>query len=564
MREKSAPLWVVSGALCFCFLLLGASIIHGDSYPRQAHVDVQSYRFALELFDDTDEILGVTEVDVLWRSSGAAGLELDLVSVDESGAGMRVERVESFSAETSEELSFRHLENRLSIELLTPSRQGETAHFRVHYRGIPRDGLLISQNKHGDRTFFGDNWPERARHWLPTIDHPSDKARCRFAVTAPSEYQVVGCGLLREETDLEGDRRLTVFGSKVPMATKVMVIGVARFAVQRVDRVGAIELQSWVFPQQRDAGFFDFARAERVLRFYIDRLGPFPYGKLANVQSRTRYGGTENASNIFYNENSIRGDGSNEALIAHEIAHQWFGDSVTEADWHHLWLSEGFATYLTQLYLEHTYGHARFQEGMLRARQRVLSFYGQKPESAVIDHSVSDPQELLTANSYQKGAWVLHMLRRRLGDPIFWDGLRELYRRHRDGNAVTEDFRRILEELSSQKLDHFFEQWLKRPGHPVIEGSWSYDSGGQTLSLTLRQAQKGGVFEFPVEIAVVEGGEAPEGSAVAPANHPRSLGQIAVSVRETKVRLELDAMPRVVVLDPDAWLLAELKPLRHH
>src|SRR5690606_33381103 len=162
-----------------------------------------------------------------------------------------------------------------------------------------------------------------------------------------------------EESDIEGDRRRTHTRSEVPIATKVMVIGVARFAVDHVREVNGIPVTSWVYPQDRDAGFSDYARAAAILDYFDSHIGPYPYLKLANVQSKTRYGGMENAGNIFYSEGSVTGTGRSEGTIAHEIAHQWFGDSVTEADWYHVWLSEGFATYFTLLWYEHAYGRDR-------------------------------------------------------------------------------------------------------------------------------------------------------------------------------------------------------------
>ncbi len=141
-----------------------------------------------------------------------------------------------------------------------------------------------------------------------------------------------------------------------------MVAGIARFAVQHAGKVNDISVESWVYPQNRLEGFYDYAVAVKVLDYFHNHIGPYSYKKLANVQSKTRWGGLENANTIFYSENSVTGKGERESLIAHEEAHQWFGNSATENDWHHVWLSEGFATYFASLYLENTYGHDRLVE----------------------------------------------------------------------------------------------------------------------------------------------------------------------------------------------------------
>src|SRR5690554_1879840 len=170
----------------------------------------------------------------------------------------------------------------------------------------------------------------------------------------------------------------------------------------------------------------------------------------------------ENASSIFYDEHSVTGTRANEGLIAHEVAHQWFGNAATEADWPHLWLSEGFATYLTHVYTEYTYGEDARAAAMAQDRARVAAFAAQQPQRPLVDTAYADPTELLNPNSYQKGGWVLHMLRRHVGDEAFFEGLRTYYTRYRGHNATTADFRRVMEEVSGQDLGAFFAQWTRR------------------------------------------------------------------------------------------------------
>ncbi len=546
----SRPASLASSLLLYLLLGLVEPPLRAESYQRQSHVDVIGYRFGIEVYDRRDEILGDAEIRVRWLASGATTLDLDLVARGDDGSGMVVDSVLSRRAAGNVLLKFEHAGERLRILLDGPTVEGEIEDLSVSYHGLAKDGLVIGPNRYGERTFFGDNWPDRAHHWLPTIDHPSDKALCSFAVTAPARYQVVGCGRLVEETDLDSGRRLTVWSSDVPMATKVMTIGVARFAVQRLGQVAGVELETWVYPQDRDSGFFDFERAANVVRFFSERIGPFPYQKIANVQSRTRFGGLENASNIFYAENSVRGDRSNEGLIAHELAHQWFGDSVTETDWHHVWLSEGFATYLAEVYFEFTYGRDRFVDGMREARERVIADAAERPTSSVIDLTIDDPNRLLTPASYQKGAWTLHMLRREIGDEAFFVALREFYRRYRDHNASSADFRQVVEEVAGRDLRWFFEQWLERSGQPEIAGSWSWNPESRELSVTLRQAQKGDPYRLRVEVAVYTG-----------VGSDRHRFEVELADREATEVFVLDQAPRGVTVDPDVWLLAEFQEL---
>ena len=518
------------------FLVAPASTPSPTALPNP-DVDVRRYTFRLTLSDDTDAIRGEATLAVRFLA-GVDALHLDLAGPARGGAGMTVTAVRSDGADAP----FTHENDRLTIRLEPPAAPDERRTFTIAYEGVPDDGLIISENKFGDRTFFGDNWPDRAHHWLPTVDHPSDKAICEFIVTAPVHYQVVGCGERLEETDLPGELRRTRWRSTVPMATKVMVIGAARFAVARVDEVEGVPVETWVYPQDRDPGFYDYALAERILRFFSGHIGPYPYAKLANVQSKTRFGGMENASNIFYAEGSVTGTRQSEGLLAHEIAHQWFGDSVTEQDWPHIWLSEGFATYFTQLYMEFTYGHDRLVAGMRTARDRVLAYARRAPNSPVVDPSITNLMALLSPNAYQKGAWVLHMLRHEVGDDVFWDGIRDYYRRYRDGNARTEDFRRVMEEASGRDLAWFFRQWIHRPGQPHFEGSWRYADG--SLTITLRQTQPGPPFRLALEAGIYTG------DALLP-----RIEALDVDDSEETFTLPLDAAPSRVVLDPNTWAL---------
>ena len=503
---------------------------------------MKHYVFFLELSDETDAIAATATLVVEFLEDGISEIVFDLVGGTEgAGTGMTVSSVLS----GDRPMTFDHVDNRLEVDLAERSTRGRTRRITISYAGRPADGLLISDNKFGDRTFFGDNWPDRARHWLPSIDHPYDKATCEFVVTAPDRYQVVANGRKVEESSLPGGRCLTHWSEAVPITTYCMVIGAARFAVHHVEVLDGIPIETWVYPQDRDAGFFDFAPAPRVVEFFSAQVGAFPYEKLANVQSRTRYGGTENASAIFYNERSVTGRGERADLVTHEIAHQWFGDSVTEADWHHIWLSEGFATYFTHLFNEFTHGRDRLEAGLARDRERVLAFHERRPDSPVVDPTIARLDDLLSANSYQKGSWVLHMLRREVGDEAFWKGIRAYYDEFRDRNAMTADFERAMEEASGKELGWFFEQWIFEAGHPLLEGGWSHAEG--TLRVELRQAQPGGtVFVFPLDIGIAATGE-----------EAPLVETVQVDERSEIFIFAIESKPESLLLDPRTWLLMD-------
>jgi aminopeptidase N len=206
----------------------------------------------------------------------------------------------------------------------------------------------------------------------------------------------------------------------------------------------------------------------------------------------------ENAACIFYDEASLKANLNSTHLIAHEVAHQWFGNSVTEADWQHLWLSEGFATYVTNLYIENFEGQKAFHEQLKKDRIRVTNLYNNGFHQALVDSLTPNIQERLNANAYQKGAWVLHMLRQEMGDSLFFKGLSQFYLQFQNGNARSEDFVRVMRSQSSKDLSVFFKQWLYQERHPVIKARLSEEDGQQFFEL--RQLQKE-QFQFSLKVA---------------------------------------------------------------
>ena len=333
------------------FLILFSIAVNSQSNVNENIIDVKHYLFELMVNDTTNVIEGIATI-TLKIKEGESQFSLDLISVNNSNKGMQVVQITN----KNKPVSFQHKNDRIKIQIPSNNKNDSIQTYKIEYKGIPIDGLIISKNKYGERTFFGDNWPIRARNWLPGNDEISDKALVDFIVKVPEYYQVISNGTLVEESNLEDHLKLYHYSSKIPLSTYLMVVGISRFAVQNLGNFDQIPISSWVYPQNRKEGFYDYSLAIDIVDYFTKNIAPFPFSKLANVQSKTRFGGMENAGAIFYSENSVTGKRKSESLLAHEIVHQWFGDSATEKEWSHLWLSEGFATYFTNLYLEHKYG----------------------------------------------------------------------------------------------------------------------------------------------------------------------------------------------------------------
>lgn len=523
-------------SICGLFFLL-LFVIPARS---QAKIDVLHYQFHIALSDDNDSLIGISIIKFVVREKSAS-LSFDLTGIRKDGKGM-LATVVGYRNGPAGTVFFKQENDKLLI----PSKlnTGDTAEIMISYRGIPADGLIIAKNKYGHRTFFSDNWPNRAHNWIPCQDDPADKATVEFLVVAPSHYQVISNGIQMEESSLPGNRKETHWKEELPLPTKVMVIGVADFAVSNAGDLDCINLSSWVYPENRNEGFADYAMARNILNYHTNYIGPYPYKKLANVQSKTIFGGMENASAIFYYENSVTGKGQEESLISHEIVHQWFGNMATEKSFAHLWLSEGFATYLTHVYIESKYGTDSLEKEMKADRQQVIEFV-RSSRRPVVD-STADYMQLLNANSYQKGSWVLHMLRREFGDSVFRKSIRQYYAAYAGKNAETKDLQKIFEAVSGKDLEQFFKQWLFTPENLSLTISWKYDEQKKLLRLHLQQLQST-AFQFPLEIAFLskKGG--------------RTINKINVTKKEMDFSFALPEKPLQLIADPFTSVLFEGK-----
>jgi aminopeptidase N len=459
-----------------------------------SNIDVQHYRFELTLSDASDTITGTGTITAAFPRA-AKNCQLDLAGINPEGKGMQVLEV----TEGNNKIPFTHIRNKLTISFAGEVKPGGSRTFSIRYKGIPADGLIIGQSIFKKRTFFGDNWPNRAHNWLPCNDVPLDKASLEFMVTAPQHYSIVSNGVKVAEQLLADSSKLTHWKEDVALPTKVMVIGAADFAVGDAGSVGGIPVNSWVYEEEKDKGFYDYSQAKEILKFFIDYIGPYGYKKLANVQSKTIFGGMENASAIFYFEQSVTGKRTIEDLLAHEIAHQWFGNMVTEKSFNHLWLSEGFATYMTNIYLESQYGPDSMARRMQGERNLVISF-AQSSTMPVID-TTSDYMQLLNANSYQKGGWILHMLRHAVGNDAFHKIIREYYKRYAGKNANSDDFITLAQQVCGKPLAPMLNQWLRKPGLPVLNISWKYNTARKAVILSVEQKQPV-LFSFPLEVLI--------------------------------------------------------------
>ncbi len=525
MRIPTAALWIL------CFAVSGMA----DNYVRQKSIDVLHYDISLEWSGVSDSIRGITRVRVLIRGEAASDMWLDF-------PGMNVDMLRVQGIQTQ----FARRGGRLAFDFDRTYNSGEIVLVEVNYHGIPdHHAIYIGENVYGRRVFFTDSWPDRARNWFPSIDHPSDKATVNVEVVAPANYDVVSNGQLVCSVSFPDGRRLTNWAMEKSIPTYSVAVGIAEFAILRRPDADGVEIVWYSYPQDSEAADKKFARTGRIIEYFRSIIGSYPYPKLAQVQSTTRMAGMENASAIFYSESSLQTTAVSEPPVAHEIAHQWFGNSVTMADWDHLWLSEGFATYFSALFHESASG-AEWLKKIMDDYARKLAAYQPAYSEPIVNPGQTDLMKKLNPLNYEKGAWVLHMLRGIVGDADFFAGIRRYYRSYEGGNTTTSDFQRAMESAAGVSLGAFFQQWLHQPGWPQYDVSWRWDENAGEAVLSIRQAQKTGLFDMPLTVKFSLDKE-------------ERFFKLRIHKEKQEFRILLDSKPSSMEIDPDRWVLKSLK-----
>jgi aminopeptidase N len=449
---------------------------------------------------------------------------------------------------------YRRSASLLNVKLPQRVPRGTSFVVAVSYHGKPKDGLILSLDKAGKPSAVGDNWPNRVHHWIPSLDHPSAKATVSFSITAPAHELVVANGKLNSVENSSGTTRTWSYTEAVPIPPYCMIIAVGDFA--RFEPPAEVTpLAYYVSQADRNFAMQGFAPANPSLKFFSQTVAPYPYEKLALIIGATRFGGMENSSAIVFTNTLF--DPRAQArvssvfkireglvdVIAHEIAHQWFGDSVTESTWSDLWLSEGFAEYFAGLFIQRYEGEPAFQRYMSEEAQAYFD-YEKRSRTPIHDTETEDLFKLLNANNYQKGAWVLHMLRSELGDEQFFRAIRIYYEAHKSSTATTEDLRAAFEKASGRELKEFFASWIYGAGHPRYDLSWQWNNKTKKLRVLVKQLQPEPAFPNALPIDIVT------------ANGKRRI-ILKPTGKQTIQELKLNATPTAIKIDPDNTILKE-------
>ena len=439
----------------------------GDSYfPTLGNggYDVTHYTIDLDADLDSGEISGGVSI------AAEATQPLSAFNLDFSGY-----TIDSITVD-GDEADFSRARRELTITPDAPLAVGDAFVVEVTYAGIPGEdvdtggGPVFAQGwtQYADGVFVASE-PAGAANWYPSNDHPLDKATYTFRITVPEDYVVAANGLLQETIE-EGDSVTYVWESIHPMATYLATVNIGEFTVQEDRGPNGLPIRNYFPTALSGRGEDVFARQPEMIALFSRLFGPYPFEAYGVVVANVELGfalETQTLSLFGRDILSPFNFGSQaEEVIAHELAHQWFGDSVTPARWQDIWLNEGFATYAEALWIEYDQGEAALDRYM-RSLYAVIS----QPQfniSGIAMPGLPPPSDLFNTSVYLRGGWTLHALRLEVGDDVFFDILRSYYDRFKYSNVTTKDFVDVAEEVSGQNLDNFFNRWLYQPRVPPV------------------------------------------------------------------------------------------------
>ncbi len=472
---------------------------------RRRDYDVIHYRLRLELDVPRERYAGENAITLASLRDGLRTCVLDAADLRATGA------VDASGAA----LPCRQRGGRLEVELRRAIAAGERTTFAVRFR---RDGsktglkfVPAGPDHPAQVNTYG--WPEDAHHWFPCADDPADKATSEVTAVVPSGWKALSNGRLVSwsENPAAGAAEFHWLQDKPHPVYNVMVAA-GPYEILR-DAAGTIPVDYWVYPSRAADAPRSFAKTPRMIAFFERTFGvPYPWAKYDQVCVAGYGGGMEATSATILGDDTLHderadADFPSGGLVAHELAHQWWGDAVTERAWADVWLSESFATYADHLWTAFDGGG---DEGALDLEEKKAAYLEEARTRyirPIVFDRYEDPWQIMDGHSYPKGAAVLHMLRFELGDEAFFGALQRFLRAHAFGTARTRDFQDAVAETSGRTMDPFFDQWVHRPGHPVFEVSWSFNPAGRKASVRVRQVQDRSlgtpVFRTPVEIAVV-------------------------------------------------------------
>ena len=519
--------------------------------PRAERVrtfDVRHLKAELNIDTKKSAISGTVTQTIVPLHPGFETVTLDC------GADLKVSKVTAGAAACK----FEQKENELKITLDRAYGTDDTIALAVTYAGTPDMGIhfVKPDADHPDRkvSVWTQGEPEEAHFWLPCYDYPNERFTAELIVTVDKPLSVVSNGVLISTHDnLDGT---ATFDWKMDQQLPAYLLSVtaADFAVYH-DKVGDLPVDYYVLKEVDEAtARRAMGKTPKMIQFFNDKIGtPYAFVKYAQVCLPEFGGGMEHSSATTMTDTILKdpiahAERDADSIVAHELAHQWFGDLLTCRDWSNLWLNEGFASYFDPLFTEFDRGPDAFALAMDSDRITYLAS-DRGYRRPIVETKYNDPNQMFDGVTYAKGACVLHMLRGLVGDDAWWRGIKLYVARNKDHVVETADFRKAMEEASGQDLNWFFDQWVFHGGHPELTASWKYEDADKTLRLKVEQTQTidatTPLFRLPT---TVEFGDE-SGVRTVP---------IVIDAKTQEFIIPTPNRPKMVQIDPQSWLIKVL------
>ncbi len=483
----------------------------------------------------TSKLIGQTTIQAKSQISNLGGILLDFIGLT----------VDSCKVNGNTVL-FTHGLSQLAIDLGGSYNPGSSFSVDVFYHGNPQAGFYFGTNDYGAPVYYTFTEPYNSRYWFPCYDYPNDKARCEIICTVPQGNFVVSNGHLVSSTTNPDGTKTFRWVENYPIATYLISITASNFTqldTQVTFGAETLAVNYWVYPQDVGQALVDFRKTPKMITYFSNLWKSYPFfeDKYSMVQAELS-GAMEHQTCTSWGF-PMTGDARYEHIVAHELAHHWWGNWVTCNDFANIWLNEGFASYAEALWQEYEYGPTAFKNHLIAFEGAIFA-----SRNGSVKYPIYDPPEtyLFGTAVYKKGGWVLHMLRNLLGDSLFHKGLAYYGQIYSFSTATTQQFQSAMETYSGQDLDWFFDQWVYSPNYPIYKWSWVYTSvgGKYYLDLIINQTQSTpAVFKMPLEFKLATASK-------------DTFFTISDTLREQKYSLVLNSSPVSMTFDPNYKVLS--------
>ncbi len=518
-------------------------------YPRDACFRISNLSLSLEIDMRRREIRG----KATYLLGPIDGLSLESISLD-----ARELNIQSVKCD-GKGVAFAHIDDVLTLEAGEKRKEFTV---EIEYTGEPESGIYFvypdKENSSKPVQAWSQGEDEYSKYWFPCFDSPNMKFTTDFHITVKSNFTAVSNGKL---TGVSEDRkkgtRTFHWQEAVPHSSYLNSIAVGEFALLE-DSCDGVPIQYYVQKGREEEAKLSFGKTPDMMKFFSRIIGvPYPYEKYAQVAvADFIWGGMENISATTQTDETLHGmkderDFPSHPLVAHELAHQWFGDLVTTKDWSNVWLNEGFATYFEAQYRQYSQGQDEFEYYLDTLSQVYFNEDSKDYRRPIVQRSYLVPTELFDRTTYQKGALVLHMLRKELGDELFYRSMNRYCADNRMKNVETSDLVKAIEAATGRNLQSFFDQWVYSAGYPEFKATYTYNEKEKQAEIKFTQVQKtdagSPVFKVNLDIsAYMPGGK-------------RKNSVARINTTESKLVFSASERPLFVSIDPHNDILKKLE-----